>query len=368
VEEIAMTLAATIEDFLQREIDVGTFPGCVYAVGSGEGFEYEGALGNAVVVGARIPMRPETLFDAASLTKPLITSTLALMAVADGAIALDGRVVEIVPELRGTDKEEITLRQLLTHSAGFEAWFPLYTTGSDRASYLETIVSRPLAHPPGSQVIYSDLGFILLHMALERLYGRDARDVARERIFAPLSIGDATLNPAASDIPRIAATEWGQRVEQRMCIDRGIEFDHFRDRLMWGDVNDGNSWGLGGYAGNAGLFATARAVFRIASTYIVGGSPLLPAEVISEAVANQTAGNEENRGLGWQIRSDATTSISSPLSRRAFGHTGFTGTSVWLDPELDRIIVLMTNRIHPSAASVGMQNARRELNRIVAGL
>jgi CubicO group peptidase (beta-lactamase class C family) len=361
-----VTLAATIDDFLRREIDVGTFPGCVYAVGSSGGIELEGALGNAVVIGARIPMSLDTMFDAASLTKPLITATLALLAIADRAIALDQRVGEIVDELRGTDKEEITFRHLLTHSAGFEAWFPLYTAGPDRASYLTSIIARQLVYPMGAQVIYSDLGFILLHMALERIYGRELAEIAQRRIFAPLSIEDAGMSPRPADIPRIAATEWGQRVERGMCRDRGISFEHFRDGLMWGDVNDGNSWGLGGYAGNAGLFATARAVFRIASTYLADGVPLLPAELVAVAVRNQTAGKEENRGLGWQIRSDAAASISSPLSAAAFGHTGFTGTSVWLDPALDRVIVLMTNRIHPSAASVGMQKARRELNRIVA--
>lgn len=361
-----MTLAATIADFLRHEIDVGTFPGCVYAVGSLQEIELEGALGNAVVVGARIPMRLETMFDAASLTKPLITTTLALLAIADGAIALDQPVREIVRELEDTDKEGITFRHLLTHSGGFEAWFPLYAAGSDGASYLKSITSRALVYPPGRRVIYSDLGFILLHLALQRVYGRELADVAQRRIFAPLAIEDAGMNPTAEDVPGIAATEWGQGVERGMCRDRGIAFDRFREQLMWGDVNDGNSWGLGGYAGNAGLFATARAVFRIASTYVAGGFPLLPAELIDEAVRNQTAGKEENRGLGWQIRSEAASSISAPLSADAFGHTGFTGTSVWLDPALERIIVLMTNRIHPSAASVGMQNARRELNRIVA--
>jgi CubicO group peptidase (beta-lactamase class C family) len=361
-----MTLVATIDDFLRREIDLGTFPGCVYAVGSRQGVELEGALGNAVVIGARIPMRLDTLFDAASLTKPLVTTTLALLAVADGRIALDQPVAGTVEELKGTPKAEVTFRQLLTHTAGFEAWFPLYAQGSDRASYLRSIASRELEYPPGSRVVYSDLGFILLHVALERVYGGDLADAAKRLIFAPLSIADALMNPGVSEMPRIAATEWGQRVERGMCRDRGVAFDRFRDHLLWGEVNDGNAWGLGGYAGNAGLFATARAVFRIASTYLACDTPLLPASLVEEATRNQTVGKEENRGLGWQIRSAAASSISAPLSDAAFGHTGFTGTSVWIDPALERVIVLMTNRIHPSAASVGMQNARRELHRIVA--
>jgi len=282
--------SAMLTRLIRREIEVGTFPGCVYAVGGPDGIELEGALGSAVVVGARIPMCLDTLFDAASLTKPLITTTLALLAVADGAIALDQPLGEVVEELQGTDKADITFRQLLTHSGGVEAWFPLYAEGSDRASYLRSIASRSLVYPSGSRVIYSDLGFILLHMALERIYVGAMADTAARRIFAPLSIEDALMNPPARDIPRIAATEWGQRVERGMCKDRGVTFDRFRENLIWGEVNDGNSWGFGGYAGNAGLFATARAGSADSAAATVAISAPVSANSTVTAVASTDIG------------------------------------------------------------------------------
>jgi len=151
-----------------------------------------------------------------------------------------------------------------------------------------------------------------------------------------------------------------------MGEERGIVFTGFRQYLMWGEVNDGNAWGMGGYAGNAGLFASAAEVYAIARSWMDGAERLLPNELVERAIRNNTAGREENRGLGWQLRGSTETAISAPLGPRAFGHTGFTGTSVWIDPDRHLIAVLLTNRIHPTASSVGMQNARRMFHQIVA--
>lgn len=336
-----------IDDFLRREIDVGSFPGAVYAIGSSRRVEIENAHGHAVAVPFRVPVTRTTIYDCASLTKPLITATLILQAVAEGRIRLEDEF------------EGFPYRRLLTHTSGLAAWLPLYASND----YLREILDNGPEYEPGSKVVYSDLNFILLHYALTRLYG-DYVARAYETIFRPLGLEDAMFRPPAALRPRIAATEWGQQYEYGMCAARSVIFKGFRRGLIWGETHDGNSHHFGGTAGNAGLFATARAVFRIAQGWIDG--TLLPPEIVEEATRNHTEGLNENRGLGWLLsaRDHVATKMLSP---RAFGHTGFTGTSVWIDPERDRIMVLLTNRVHPCAASVGMQAIRGQVHTFALG-
>lgn len=333
-----MKTRTEIDDFLRREIEVGSFPGASYVVGSRSGIVAENAVGNAVAVPFRVPATKETIYDCASLTKPLITTTLVMQAVAEGRIRLDDEF------------EGFPYRRLLTHTSGLMAWLPLYAF----PDYRQAILEHGRESEPGTRVVYSDLNFILLHDALTRIYG-DYAARAREAIFGPLGLEDAMLLPPVSLRPRIAATEWGQQYEQGMCAARNIVFKGFRRGLIWGETHDGNSHHFGGTAGNAGLFATARGVFRIAQGWLDG--TLVPRDLLEEATRNHTEGMQENRGLGWLLsaRDHVATKMLSP---RAFGHTGFTGTSLWIDPERDRIMVLLTNRVHPVAASVAMQAIR----------
>jgi CubicO group peptidase (beta-lactamase class C family) len=321
-----------VRDFLQHESDLGSFPSASWAVGTVDGVEEEDALGHAVAVPLRIPATVDTIYDCASTTKVLVTTILVLQAVADGKIALDD-------EYRG-----FTYRELLSHSSGLRAWLPLYALGD----YLAAIEERGREHARGEQVVYSDLNFILLYYALQELFG-DYREAARTRIFEPLGLRDSYFDPPATLKPRIAATEWGQRFEHGMCATRSISFTGFREGLMWGDTNDGNSFHAGGTAGNAGLFATARDVFRIVQGFLRG--ELVPRELVDESKREQASG----RGLGWQLDGPG-------LSPRSFGHMGFTGTSVWADGE--RIFVLLTNRVHPCAAPIAMQRVRGEFHRL----
>ena len=313
-----------IEELLQREIDVGSFPAAAWAVGTLDRILSEGALGYAVAVPLRIPATIDTIFDVASLTKPLITATLILQAVAEGRIGLDDRF------------EGFTYRSLLTHSSGLIAWLPLYAFPDPLAAIHDH--GRGATGP-----VYSDLNFVLLWYALQRLYG-DYVSLAEERILRPLGV-EALFRPPAARRPRIAATEWGQRWEMRMCAERKIEFDGFRQTLIWGETHDGNSHHIGGgTAGNAGLFATARAVFRIAQAFANG--ELVPRELVGQH-------------LGWDKPTPGSLATSM-FSVDAYGHTGFTGTSVWIDGE--RIYVLLTNRVHPVAAANAMQRIRGEFH------
>ena len=351
-----------IDDFLRSEIDLGSFAGCAYAVGSYDGIERENALGHAVVVPERIPATLDTIWDGASITKPLVTTTLVMQAVADGKIDLDG-------SFKG-----FPFRDLLTHTSGLAAWLPLYALRGDSEfgirdseihaaspesrtpdpDYLTPILQKGPEYPPHTKVVYSDLNFVLLWYALREQCG-DYVSLAEERIFRRLGLADAMFRPDPSLRPRIAATEWGNWHERKMCAERKIVFDGFRDGMIWGETHDGNSHHAGGTAGNAGLFATARAVYRIAQGWLDG--TLVPRELFEEATNNFTRGLEEHRGLGWQM-SYPGHAATGMLSSRAFGHTGFTGTSVWIEPDAKRIMVLMANRVHPCAAPIAMQKIR----------
>ncbi|HXH90434.1 MAG TPA: serine hydrolase domain-containing protein [Thermoanaerobaculia bacterium] len=340
----------TLDDFLQHEIDVGSFPSAAYAIGSSRGIERENALGHAVAVPMRIPATLDTLYDCASITKPLITTTLAL------------QLLDLDPYVRS----------LLTHTSGMRAWLPLYLYDN----YLDAIRDHGPEYEPGTRVIYSDLNFVLLWSMLPNFV-----ELARERILAPLGIEhDAMFNPPPSQRPRIAATEWGQRYEAKMAAvsgqrseirdqrhsdqrsavsGQGQRLFAQRDGLIWGETHDGNSHFAGGTAGNAGLFATARAIFRLAQSWT--NAELLPRALVDEATSNLTPNLEDARGLGWQKPTGSL--ATSMLTDRAYGHTGFTGTSVWIEPERDRIMVLLTNRVHPCAAPIAMQRIRGEFHR-----
>ena len=343
-----MTPHSAIDDFLRREIDVGSFPGAVYAAGASRGIDFENAHVLAVAVPLRLPAALSTIYDCASLTKPLITTTLVLQAVGEGQLTLEDEI------------EGFPCRRLLTHTSGLAAWLPLYAYHD----YVAAIREKGPEYEPGTRVVYSDLNFVLLHHALTRIYG-DYVALARERIFARLRLDDAMFRPPAALRPRIAATEWGQRYEYGMCATRNVDFKGFRKGLIWGETHDGNSHHLGGTAGNAGLFATARAVFRIAQGWLDG--TLLPRGIVEEATRNHTPGLEENRGLGWLLSAPDHVATKM-LSPRAFGHTGFTGTSLWIDPESDRIMVLLTNRVHPVAASVAMQGIRGRFHELALSI
>ncbi|HEX2060855.1 MAG TPA: serine hydrolase domain-containing protein, partial [Thermoanaerobaculia bacterium] len=336
----AATLLFVLNEFLQREIDLGSFPGAAYAVGTADGITRENALGHAVAVPLRIPATLDTIWDCASTTKVLVTTILVLQAVAEGKIALDD-VYRCA-----------SYRELLSHTSGLRSWLPTYWYEDP----LSAIERWGRVRPRGSDPEYSDLNFFLLYYALEEIYG-DYREAARARIFEPLGLRDTCFDPPAEKKSRIAATEWGQRFERvlaaRLQSPPATVQREVRQGLMWGDANDGNSFHAGGTLGNAGLFATARDAFRIMQAFVRG--ELVP-RALAEESARKVAGD---RALGWQLEGPG-------LPRRSFGHMGFTGTSVWCDGTM--IYVLMTNRVHPCAAPIGMHRIRGEFHRLASSM
>lgn len=278
-----------------------------------------------------LPVFVDTRFDLASLTK-IVVSSVALVHVRRGALALDASLLDVVPEWRDTAHAPITLRMILAHDAGF-------ASGADYRALLESgarvedyALQRELVALPRERVIYSDLGFITLGVILERVLGRSLESIVRETL-ADVDGAALGYRPALRERERIPATER----------------DDWRG-LVQGMVHDEKAYVMGGVAGHAGLFGEARSIARIAEIYLGAlrgddGAPL-GAQLVRESLEEQAYDPIARRGLGWVLRTSDENSCGTKMGSRAFGHTGFTGTSIWCDPDLDVNIVLLTNAVH----------------------
>lgn len=328
----------------------GRIPGAVVILGRGEGTLLGPfTFGMRALLPQPEPMTADTIFDMASLTKVLATAAVAMALVDRGALRLGAPVAEYLPEWAecGEHRAQVRIFHLLTHTSGLPAWRALYEGCEDgpqqqrrqrcRALMERRLLETPLEAPPGERVVYSCLGYILLGLVLERLGGEPLDGMARRLIFDPLGMETARFAPPAEEASRCAATEYCAR----------------RRRIVRGEVHDENAYFFGGVAGNAGLFASAWDVARFASM-MLGKGTLESCRVLSPAgveamTANRTPGLNEARGLGWAIKgSSLDSSAGDLLSAAAYGHTGFTGTSLWIDPVRSLYCVLLTNRVHPS--------------------
>jgi len=337
-----------ISSFLDERIAAGDFPSAVYLVAAKGTTIFADALGNAVVDPRSIPATVETIYDLASLTKPLVTGLLCSRRVEAGELTLDSSIAHYLAEFDRTDKQDITVRELLTHTSGLPAWQPLYILAEgerDRAA--GAIANLKLESKPGNRVIYSDLSFILLGFLLERMTGSRLAQLARQEIIEPLKLRRTFFNPQRAMQTGIAACETGNGYELEMCgKTAGNDYRGWRKDLIWGEVHDGNAHFLGGAAGHAGLFSTAQETFVLAQQFLAGESKLLEAETCNLFRQDMTSGLEEARSLGWQLAATKDSTAGTDLPGDSFGHTGFTGTSCWIDPEHERAFILLTNRTH----------------------
>lgn len=437
-------------DVIKRFADEGKIPGGVAQVGTSEHLLPPFAYGDASWEPVRRPARADTIYDCASLTKVVVTTTLALGLVEQGKICLDDRVAEWIPEFlelapddpgfgdaagqaapgelaadsgsgnagvethsdngsgsAGVDtnsdngsgnaavvngrgdaavdngpgnpasgnpasgnragpsgrsersvRRGVTVRHLLTHTSGLAAWAPLYQRGRGPTEILEALCREPLAREPGTGVIYSCLGFILLGTLIEREEGTTLDRLAEERIFGPLGMKDSGFNLPPSLFERIAPTE------------------KVGERVIHGVVHDENARGRGGVSGNAGLFSTAPDLSRFAqailrlrrgkpAAFAPPGAFLSPVAV-QASTRNYTEGMGEPRGLGWLLRSQTMNPCGDLFGAESFGHTGFTGTSLWIDPGLDLFVVLLTNRVHPTRENTAHLRLRPLFHNAVA--
>lgn len=328
-----------IDAAVDRAIASGSVPGAVLHL-EARGDAYVKAYGNRTLKPAREALTADTLFDLASLTKVLCTAPAILRLVEQGALSLDQTASSILPSFTSHGKDAITIRQLLTHVSGLQAGFPKEEPPSSYEAGLDWIFACQPLHAPGRRVLYSDLNFILLGEILRRKTGDSLDSLARRELWAPLRMWDTTFRPGHSLQRRIAPTE---------VVD---------GQLLRGIVHDPTCRRVGGVAGHAGAFGTAADVARFARMMLQGGQldgvrVLSPATAKLMTTAQTPRGLREKRGLGWDIDS----ALSGPRGKHfragtSYGHTGFTGTSIWVDPSRDVFLVLLTSRLHAKNGDV----------------
>jgi CubicO group peptidase (beta-lactamase class C family) len=335
---------------LAERIAAGDFPSAVYLVAERGRVRFGDALGDAVREPSRRTATLETIYDLASLTKPLVTGLLAAMFVERGMVELGGAVARYLPEFEREDKRGVTVRQILTHTSGLPAWLPLYiNAGGDPTRVLETIASQPLEREPGERVVYSDLGFITLGLLLQRVARAPLPELARREIFSPLELTRTFFNPEKSFQTEVAACESGGNAYERDVCETQHDIrlaGDWRNETIWGEVHDGNAYFLGGAAGHAGLFTTARETLRIAEQFLPRSTRLLAPDTCALFRTNMTEGLNEARSFAWQLAATPDSTAGPLLPPESFGHLGFTGTSCWIDPTQERVFILLTNRTH----------------------
>ncbi len=395
-----------LSEYLESEIARGAFPGAQYVVGERGQIIAEDALGYAVVEPERIAATVDTIYDIASLTKPLVTSLLAIILSERGVIDLNAPISDYLSEFKGeagiNDNRPITLKRLLTHTSGLPNWRPLYLEAESPArvpAVIARIATESREQSSPLQLVYSDLNYILLGVAFERATGERLDHLARREIFEPLDLKNTMFNPPPELKRRIAATERGQEFEQANALALIAESENlkigggtshaspsyssdmvqsqsspslhafstsaprhaWREDIIWGEVHDGNAYFMGGVSGHAGLFSTAREVFRIADQ-VLQGSQLVKAVSLDLFTENLTPGFDTARSIGWILASTKGCSAGPSLPPTVIGHNGFTGTSVWMDPGRRRMCVLLTNRVHPKVSAVDIKCVRQRFN------
>ena len=359
-----------ITAFLNGRIAAGDFPSAVYAVAENGQAVFVDAIGEASREPESHPATFETIYDLASLTKPLVTGLLCAQMVEREALRLDDAVSRYLTEFEREDKQSITIRQLVTHTSGLPAWRPLYVLADTREKVLAAIAAQTLEHKPGERVIYSDLGFITLGFLLQRIASLPLAELALNDIFAPLNLKQTFFNPATAMRTGIAACETGNAYERDMC-ERGFpkkQYAGWRSEIIWGAVHDGNAHFLGGAAGHAGLFSTADETLKLANQFVGELSVLLSPATCQLFRHNMTERLNEARSFAWQLAATKDSTAGPHLPADAFGHTGFTGTSCWIDAGRQRVFILLTNRTHARPLPFANINAvRREFHSLAVG-
>jgi CubicO group peptidase (beta-lactamase class C family) len=371
-----VTAFAEAARLIERGIASRAFPAAAIEVGRRDVVLWNAAFGRLTYAEEAASTPPDTLFDLASLTKVIATTTLVVRAVDAGSLALEDRVADRLADWRGPDREAVTIADLLEHASGLTAFLPFFRDHHGRAEFERAICTLPLEYAPRTQSIYSDLGFMLLAFILE-----DVNRLPFARLFDQIFHADRTFRLKA-DATGIEGEEVGFPLDSRSVRLQAedllfnppkelrarcapTELDLWRGRLLQGEVHDENTWELGGAAGHAGLFGTAAGVGAFARA-VLDGSIATPQTL--ERFVRKSSVPGSSRALGWDTMLP-TSSCGTRLSPRAIGHTGFTGTSLWIDPAQDLYVVLLTNRVHPTRDNNQIQSLRRAVHDgIVAAL
>ena len=321
-----------IDALMQAAVARGSMPGGVVVIGHKGAVVYRKAFGSRSLEPTHEAMTADTIFDLASLTKVIATTTAVMQLLDEGRIRLNEPVAAYLPEFAQNGKGQITIRELLTHFSGLppdldlkEAW-----QGRDTA-FSMAMQTRPMV-PPGTRFLYSDINFEVLGFIVEKISGVPLNEYASTHVFAPLGMTETTFLPPASWIPRIAPTQYDEN-----------------GKMLRGVVHDPTARRMGGVAGHAGLFSTADDLAKFAQELLSESPRILTREAIAKMTTPQQPRTAATlRGLGWDIDSPFSSNRGELLPVGSFGHTGFTGTSLWIDPVTNTYIILLTNAVHPN--------------------
>jgi CubicO group peptidase (beta-lactamase class C family) len=356
---------ARVDRALDKAIDRAEIPGAVVLAQmliQGEMVEHLSVRGLAVLRPERIPMTRETVFDLASLTKPMVTTTSILLLAAEDALQLDDPVTKWLPVFAERDKEAVTLRHLLTHSSGLKPWRGFHEpllererktgerlvgTREGRDWILDRVLRSGLVHDPGEAAVYGDLDFMALGAVVEAVTRQSLDGFFAERVARPLGLESTSFLP----VPAGRATPTGEGAVSDALRRRiaATENCAWRDRILWGEVHDPNASAMGGVAGHAGLFSTADDIMRFAQAWVDAWHEregLLPARWVREFCRRQRLPEKSDWALGWDTPTAGASSSGSLFSQNSIGHLGFTGTSLWIDLEQRAVVVMLTNRLH----------------------
>ncbi len=366
---------SSVERELTSAVERGAIPGAALVVRVGTDVAFEGAFGFRTLVPERHPMKIDTVFDLSSLTKVLATTIAVMMMTRDGKLKLDDRVTRFFHNFGVHGKGHITFRHLLAHCSGLAAWRPYYNEIAEieRGGKVNFMASRGAKEhvfeqihrekpeaPPATKTIYSDLNFMLLGEAVEQVAATALDRFCREKIYRPLGLRSTDF----IDISMVRT----RRLEPVAEMFAPTEVCPSRKRLLIGEVDDENAYALGGVAGHAGLFAPAREVDRIAREMIAcykGRSAMIPQKVIREFWRRDPAVAGSTWALGWDTPTPDHSSSGRYFSPAAVGHLGFTGTSLWIEPEKEIAVTLLTNRVHPRRDNQAIRELRPKVHDLI---
>jgi CubicO group peptidase (beta-lactamase class C family) len=309
-------------------------------------------------------VQPDTIFDIASLTKPLATTTMAMILYERGELELDGPVADALPEILETPNDDhrrgdIKFRMLLAHSSGLPAYEKFFVKARSRDDLLRAAFGTALTADPGTRPEYSDVGFIILGIALERIAEEPLELFCKREIFGPLAMTRTRFNPPTELRSQIPPT--ADETAPPGAAENNMARSTFRNRIIQGEVQDENASVLGGVAGHAGLFSTAEDVARFAHAMLIGNNPILRSETVSLFTTRESTPTGTSRALGWDTPS-APSQSGKYFGRKSYGHLGYTGTSLWIDPERELSITLLTNRTWPDCSNHAIKQLRPKIH------
>lgn len=344
-------MGALLDPILERSVAAGDMPGAVLLVGHNGNIIYRKAFGSRALEPVREPMTVDTIFDLASLTKCIATTTSIMKLVQEGRVRLNDPVAAYLPEFAQNGKQDITIRELLTHYSGLAPDLDLQTPWNGRDAAFAMAMAQTPANPPGSRFVYSDINFEVLGFVVEKVSGESLNDFADRHIFIPLGMKHTRFLPPGEWRPSIAPTQYDEQ-----------------GKMLRGVVHDPTARRMGGVAGHAGLFSTADDLSRFAQGLLSGFKVLSPAIIEKMSTPQQPPNAASLRGLGWDIDSPFSSNRGELLPVGSFGHTGFTGTSLWIDPVTDTYIILLTNAVHPRGGKSVVSLRSRVATAVVQGL